>query len=110
MGDALVVGLNSDASGRRLKGPDRPLTPEADRALVLAGLASVDVVTIFHEDTPRDLIAGLLPDVLVKGGDYDIEDIVGGDEVRAVGGRVVVVPFVPGYSTSALYDRIKEGS
>lgn len=102
LGDALVVGLNSDASVRRLKGPGRPITTQDDRARVLAGLACVDAVTIFDEDTPRELIAELLPDVLVKGGDYRAEDVVGGDVVESAGGRVVIVPLTPGRSTTGI--------
>ena len=105
LGDVLVVGLNTDDSVRRLKGPSRPVNPQDDRAYVLAGLAAVDYVTYFAEDTPRDLIVALLPDVLVKGGDYRKEDIVGGAEVEAAGGQVVVAPLVPGRSTTAILQR-----
>ncbi len=108
LGDALVVGLNTDASVSRLKGPSRPLVAEADRALVLAGLASVDAVTFFDEDTPRELIASLLPDVLVKGGDYRLDQIVGRTEVEAAGGEVVTIPFLPGHSTTGLLDRLEQ--
>ncbi|MGH9779915.1 MAG: D-glycero-beta-D-manno-heptose 1-phosphate adenylyltransferase [Candidatus Acidiferrales bacterium] len=108
LGDALVVGLNSDASVRRLKGDSRPLVPEAGRAEVLAALECVDVVTVFDEDTPRELIAALRPDVLVKGGDWKPDQIVGREEVEAAGGRVVVVPYVEGYSTSALIERMRK--
>jgi rfaE bifunctional protein nucleotidyltransferase chain/domain len=108
LGDALVVGLNTDDSVRRLgKGADRPVNPEEDRALVLAGLACVDAVTLFGDDTPRALIEALLPDVLVKGGDYTVETIVGADEVRAAGGRVQVIPLLPGRSTTAILQRAK---
>lgn len=106
-GDALVVGVNTDASVRRLKGPPRPLVAQGDRATVLAALASVDAVTLFDEDTPRELIALLLPDVLVKGGDYALDEIVGREEVEAAGGEVRVIPFLEGYSTSALIERIR---
>jgi len=105
LGDILVVGLNSDDSVRRLKGPGRPVNPEEDRALVLAGLAAVDFVTVFDEDTPGELIAALLPDVLVKGGDYTRDTIVGADEVEAAGGRVVVAPLLPGRSTTSILQR-----
>lgn len=105
LGDRLVVGLNSDDSVRRLKGPTRPLNGEEDRALVLAALEVVDAVTIFDEDTPLELIAALLPDVLVKGGDYRPDTIVGADEVVAAGGRVVVSRLVPGLSTTGLIER-----
>jgi D-beta-D-heptose 7-phosphate kinase/D-beta-D-heptose 1-phosphate adenosyltransferase len=102
LGDALVVGLNADASVRRLKGAPRPLVGVEDRALVLASLESVDAVVVFEEDTPRDLIAALLPDGLVKGGDYVPEDIVGAAEVVAAGGSVRVLPLVVGRSSTAL--------
>jgi D-beta-D-heptose 7-phosphate kinase/D-beta-D-heptose 1-phosphate adenosyltransferase len=106
LGDVLVVGLNSDASVRRLKGPQRPVNPLDDRAIVLAGLAAVDAVTVFDDDTPHALISRLLPDVLVKGGDYSVETIVGASEVIAAGGRVVVAPLVPGRSTTSLIARL----
>jgi D-beta-D-heptose 7-phosphate kinase/D-beta-D-heptose 1-phosphate adenosyltransferase len=108
LGDRLVVGLNSDASVRRLKGPSRPLVGQEDRAIVLAGLGCIDAVTIFDEDTPRDLIAGLLPDVLVKGGDYRPEEVVGREEVEAAGGRLVLMPFLDGRSTTGLIHRVRE--
>lgn len=105
-GDALVVGVNSDASVRRLgKGPDRPLNPDHDRARVVAALQAVDRVVIFPEDTPYELIAALRPDVLVKGGDYTPDRIVGRDLVESWGGRVHVVPLVPGRSTTELLRR-----
>lgn len=107
LGDRLVVGLNSDDSVRRLKGTGRPAVAEGDRAVVLAALASVDVVTLFDEDTPLELLRALLPDVLVKGGDHALEHIVGREEVEAAGGAVVVIPFVVGYSTSGLLDRLQ---
>jgi D-glycero-beta-D-manno-heptose 1-phosphate adenylyltransferase len=111
LGDLLVVGLNTDASVRRLgKGADRPVNGEADRAYVLAGLAAVDYVTPFDEDTPRELIAALLPDVLVKGGDYTRDTIVGADEVEAAGGRVEVIALVPGRSTSSFLQRVRQGA
>ena len=108
LGDALVVGLNSDASVRRLNGAGRPLVPEAGRAAMLAGLRSVDAVTLFDEDTPLELIRALLPDVLVKGGDYDLDGIVGRDAVEKAGGDVRVLPFVEGYSTTRILNRLKE--
>ncbi len=107
-GDVLVVGLNSDASVRRLKGAGRPLVPQSDRAEVLAALACVDAVTLFEDDTPRELIATLLPDVLVKGGDWSPDKIVGRAEVEAAGGRVVVIPYFEGYSTSALIAKLAD--
>ena len=108
LGDTLILGLNTDDSVSRLKGPTRPLVAEDDRAIVVAALASVDAVTLFDEDTPRELIAALLPDVLVKGGDYAMADIVGREEVEAAGGQVATIPFVRGYSTTALLKRIQE--
>jgi rfaE bifunctional protein nucleotidyltransferase chain/domain len=111
LGDALVVGVNTDASARRLeKGPGRPVNPEGDRARVLAALACVDQVVLFEEDTPLALITALQPDILVKGGDYALEEIVGREEVEARGGRVLPLPFVPGYSTTELIKRIRSGS
>lgn len=107
LGDRLVVGLNTDASVRRLKGPSRPLVAEHDRALVIAALAAVDVVTLFDEDTPAELISALQPDVLVKGGDYARADIVGRDTVEARGGEVHVIPYLPGYSTTELIRQIQ---
>jgi len=107
LGDALVVAINSDASARELKGEGRPLTIENDRAEILAALACVDYVTVFDDLSPRSLIAELLPDVLVKGGDYNLDQIHGREEVEAAGGRVVSLPFVEGASTSRIVDRIK---
>ena len=110
-GDSLVVGLNTDASVRRLgKGAERPLAGEQARARVLAGLAAVDCVVLFDEDTPLALIQALEPDVLVKGADYSRESIVGADWVEARGGRVVRVPLLAGYSTSALVERLRAPS
>lgn len=108
LGDLLVVAVNSDASARRLaKGPERPLVAARDRGWLLAALECVDVVTFFDDDTPRDLVAALLPDILVKGGDYRVEDVAGGTEVRGAGGEVRVLPFVEGYSTTDLVRRIR---
>lgn len=98
----LVVGVNSDASVRRNKGAQRPIIPEAERAEILAALDAVDYVTIFDEDTPRELIAALLPDVLVKGGDWGANEIVGREEVEAAGGRVVSTPVIERFSTTAM--------
>jgi rfaE bifunctional protein nucleotidyltransferase chain/domain len=106
LGDVLVVGLNSDASVRHAKGDSRPLIPEQERAEVLAALAGVDLVVIFEEATPRELIARLLPDVLVKGADWGAEEIVGRAEVEQAGGRVVSIPLQPGYSTTGILRRI----
>jgi len=116
LGDVLVVGVNDDASVRRLgKGEDRPIVPEADRAFVVAGLRAVEGVVLFGEDTPLRLVEALQPDVLVKGGDYDANCtdatdpryIVGSAEVRAAGGRVETIALVPGRSTTAIADRLK---
>ena len=109
LGDALIVGLNSDASVRQLKGEGRPVISERERAEILAALESVDAVVIFDDLTPREVIARLLPDVLVKGGDWPGDQIVGREEVEAAGGRVVSIPVVPGYSTSAILRKIREG-
>lgn len=106
-GDALVVGLNSDASVRRLKGPDRPVRSEAERAYVLAALEAVDAVVLFEEDTPLELVRHLQPDVIVKGGDYREETIVGAREVRARGGDVVVIPLTPGQSTTSIIEKLR---
>jgi rfaE bifunctional protein nucleotidyltransferase chain/domain len=110
LGDVLIVGLNSDASVRQLKGEGRPVLPELERAEILAALECVDAVVIFDDLTPRDVIAQLLPDVLVKGGDWPGDQIVGREEVEAAGGRVVSVPVVPGYSTSDILRKIREGA
>jgi D-beta-D-heptose 7-phosphate kinase/D-beta-D-heptose 1-phosphate adenosyltransferase len=107
-GDLLIVAVNSDRSVRALKGPGRPVLPERDRALLLAGLESVDYVTVFDAPTPRRLIEQIVPDVLMKGADWAADDIVGSDVVRAGGGRVVRCPLVKGYSTTALIQRIKK--
>jgi rfaE bifunctional protein nucleotidyltransferase chain/domain len=108
LGDALVVAINSDASVRELKGAGRPLMNEAERAEILAALRATSYVTIFDEISPRALIAALLPDVLVKGGDYALDQIHGREEVERAGGRVVSLPFIEGVSTSAIIDRMKK--
>ena len=110
LGDALVVGLNSDASVRQLKGEGRPVIVERERAEILAALESVDAVVIFDALTPREVIARLLPDVLVKGDDWPGDQIVGREEVEAAGGRVVSIPVVPGYSTSEILQKIRRGA
>jgi D-beta-D-heptose 7-phosphate kinase/D-beta-D-heptose 1-phosphate adenosyltransferase len=106
LGDALIVALNSDRSARELKGEKRPILDQNERAEVMAALGCVDYVTIFDEPTPREIIAALLPDILVKGGDWDIDRIVGRDEVEAAGGEVLSLPFVEGCSTTDLIERI----
>jgi len=108
LGDALLVAINSDRSVRELKGPDRPIFNQAERAEILAALRYVDYVTIFDDVSPRSLIAKLLPDVLVKGGDYELHEIHGREEVEAAGGRVVSLPFVEGASTTTLIERMKK--
>lgn len=108
MGDVLVVGLNSDSSVKKIKGPGRPINRERDRATVLSALSAVDYISIFSEPTPEKLIKTVKPDVLVKGGDWDIKDIVGGDFVRACGGKVRNIPFVKGYSTTSLIRKMEK--
>jgi len=110
LGDVLIVGLNSDRGVRQLKGAGRPVLPERERAEILAALECVDAVVTFDEPTPRDVIARLLPDVLVKGGDWADDKIVGREEVEAAGGRVVSVPVLQGYSTSEILRKIREGA
>jgi rfaE bifunctional protein nucleotidyltransferase chain/domain len=106
-GDALVVGLNSDASVRRLKGPERPVRGEVERAYVLAALEAVDAVVVFDQDTPLELVREIEPDVIVKGGDYDESTIVGAAEVRARGGDVIVIPLTPGQSTTSIIEKLR---
>jgi len=107
LGDALVVALNSDRSVRTLKGAGRPVLNEKERVEVIAALEAVDYVTVFDEETPHSLISQLLPDVLVKGGDWQLNEIVGREEVEAAGGKVLSLPFLEGYSSSDIIDRIK---
>ena len=107
LGDAHVVAINSDASVRELKGAGRPIMNEDERAEMLAALVAVDYVTVFDELSPRALIAEVLPDVLVKGGDYQLDEIHGREEVEAAGGRVLALPFVEGASTTSIIERIK---
>ena len=104
--DLLIVGVNSDASTKRLKGPLRPINDEQSRAELLASLFMVDAVVIFDEDTPKELISEINPDVLVKGGDYTVDQIVGAPEVIANGGRVVINPIIQGYSTTGIIEKI----
>jgi rfaE bifunctional protein nucleotidyltransferase chain/domain len=108
-GDLLIVGLNSDASVRRNKGPERPINPEAERAEIVAALACVAAVSIFDDDTPADIIKRVQPDVLVKGSDWPADQIVGRDTVEARGGRVILAPVEQGYSTSAIIDKARSG-
>ena len=109
LGDILIVGINSDRSTRELKGEGRPILPELERAEVLAGLECVDGVVIFDEKTPQQIIGNLVPDVLVKGSDWPADQIVGREEVEAAGGKVVLAPVVPGYSTTAILQKVREG-
>lgn len=109
LGDILVVGLNSDDSVRRLKGPGRPLINGAERAEILAALEFVDYVTIFEEDTPINIISAVEPDILVKGGDWPVEKIVGGEIVTRRGGKVIAIPFTEGKSTTGIIKRIIDG-
>lgn len=109
LGDVLIVGVNSDRSARALgKAPDRPINPEHERAEVLAALASVDAVVVFDEDTPHAIITALQPDILVKGADWGERAIVGRDVVEARGGKVVRIPIAPGYSTTAIVERVRQ--
>ena len=107
LGDVLVIGLNSDASVRRLKGPSRPIVDEKSRALLLAAFQFIDYVVLFEEDTPYELIKAAQPDILVKGGDYKPEDIVGYDIVKQRGGEVVTIDFVPGFSTTNIVEKLQ---
>jgi D-beta-D-heptose 7-phosphate kinase/D-beta-D-heptose 1-phosphate adenosyltransferase len=110
LGDALLVGVNSDASVRRLKGPGRPLRSQRERCRILAAVRWVDAVVVFGEDTPARLIREVRPDVLVKGRDYRPEEVVGAEDVRSWGGRVVLVPLLRGYSTTRLLERLRRAS
>ena len=107
LGDALVVAINSDRSVRELKGPERPVFDQEERAEILAALRDVDYVVVFDDISPRGTIKKLLPDVLVKGGDYQLDEIHGREEVEAAGGKVISLPFVPGASTTSLLERMK---
>ncbi len=107
-GDALMLGLNSDQSVRRLKGESRPVNKEEDRALLLASLQAVDAVVVFEEDTPEELISVIRPDILVKGGDYSKEQVVGGRLLKSYGGKVLIVPLMPGYSSSKTIEKLKK--
>jgi rfaE bifunctional protein nucleotidyltransferase chain/domain len=105
--DLLIVGINSDQSVKQIKGPARPVLPESDRCELLGAMEMVDFVVLFNEPDPRDLISAIRPDVLVKGGDWNAEKIIGADSVEAAGGRVVVVPYIKGFSTTEIIERIK---
>ena len=107
MGDILIIGLNTDNSVKRLKGESRPVNDQHARSLLLAALSFVDAVTLFDEDTPFNLIKTIMPDILVKGGDYKKEDIVGHDIVKANGGKVITIPLTEGYSTTGMIERMK---
>ena len=108
LGDALVVGLNTDASVKRLKGESRPVRTEAERAYVLAGLEAVTRVVLFGEDTPLDLINAVRPDIIAKGGDYTVDTIVGAREVQGWGGHVAVIPLTPGQSTTSIIQKLRD--
>lgn len=108
LGDALMVAINSDRTVRDLKGPNRPIFDQSERAEIIAAVRYVDYVTIFDDISPRSLIAQLLPDVLVKGGDYELDQIHGREEVEAAGGKVISLPFVEGASTTTLIERMKK--
>ena len=108
LGDALIVGLNGDSSVRRNKGPQRPITAQEERAEVLAALECVDAVVFFDEDTPAAIVSAIQPDILVKGADWPADQIVGRDTVEARGGRVVLIPVEPGYSTTAILEKIRD--
>ena len=108
LGDELIVGINSDASVKKIKGPRRPVVEESDRAFLVSQLVPVDAVCIFDQDTPYDMISALRPDLLVKGADWKVEDVVGRDVVESSGGKVLTLPFVPRRSTTLVIERIKE--
>ena len=108
LGDELIVGINSDASVRKIKGPRRPVVVESDRAFLVSQLVPVDAVCIFEQETPYDLISALIPDFLVKGADWKVDDVVGKDVVERSGGKVLTLPFVPRHSTTLVIERIKE--
>ena len=108
LGDELIVGINSDASVRKIKGPRRPVVVESDRAFLVSQLVPVDAVCIFEQETPYDLISALIPDVLVKGADWKVDDVIGKDVVENSGGKVLTLPLVPRHSTTLVIERIKE--
>ena len=108
LGDKLIIGLNSDTSIKRLKGESRPITQQQSRAMLLASFSFVDAVVLFSEETPINLIGSLLPDVLAKGGDYDIETIVGHKIVQKNGGKIILVPFIDGFSSTSIIEKIRK--
>ena len=108
LGSHLIIGLNSDDSTNRLKGPNRPINRQDSRAFVIAAMGFVDAVVVFDEDTPAQLIHQLTPNILVKGGDYSIEDVVGGDYVQSNGGEVIILPFLDGFSTTSIEKKIRD--
>jgi rfaE bifunctional protein nucleotidyltransferase chain/domain len=108
LGDALIVGINSDASVKKIKGPRRPVVGEKDRAFLVSQLKPVDAVCIFDQETPYDIISAVVPDILVKGADWKIDDVVGKDVVERAGGKVLTIPFVPDRSTTLVIERVKE--
>ena len=108
LGDKLIVGINSDASVRKIKGPRRPVVVESDRAFLVSQLVPVDAVCIFEQETPYDLISALIPDILVKGADWKVDDVIGKDVVENSGGKVLTLPLVPRHSTTLVIERIKE--
>ena len=108
LGDELIVGINSDASVRKIKGPRRPVVVESDRAFLVSQLVPVDAVCIFEQETPYDLISALIPDILVKGADWKVDDVIGKDVVENSGGKVLTLPLVPRHSTTLVIERIKE--
>ena len=108
LGDVLIVGINTDASVRRIKGDKRPIVSESDRAFVVANLSPVDYVCLFDEDTPLNLISAIVPDILVKGADWKVDDIVGKEVVEKAGGKVITIDFIPDRSTTSIIDRVLE--
>lgn len=107
LGDILVIGLNSDSSVKKLKGPSRPINNQDDRAIVLSALKFVDYIIIFEEETPLKLVKSITPDIIVKGGDYKEEDVVGGEFIQSIGGKVIIIPFVDGKSTTNIINKMK---
>jgi rfaE bifunctional protein nucleotidyltransferase chain/domain len=108
LGDVLIVGVNTDASVRRIKGPNRPVVPQEDRAILLSHLSPVDAVCLFGEDTPSEIISAVIPDILVKGADWSIDDVVGRDVVEKGGGKVLMIPLVPNRSTTNIIEEVRK--